>query len=86
MELVERVFAIAFLVSVLVSAIVGTINPTPTSWLWKLVNIFDYISYRNPRGVKTISWEEYKKLKNKDKTRCGGNCKCKKDEEDEEDN
>lgn len=61
-ESIERIFAILFLVAVLATAIVGTINPKQGSFLWRLVHMLNYISARNPHGMVTIHWDEYRRL------------------------
>lgn len=75
---VEQIFAILFLVGVVCTAIVSTINPSRDTaigkFLWKLVKILNFMSVRNPRGSQVL-WED-------DEQKCCGKCKCR----DEKDN
>lgn len=68
-DIIETVFAVAFFIGVIVTAIVGTVNPKEDSFLWKIVHILNYISMANPRDVKVITWCKYNQLMDKDKNK-----------------
>lgn len=66
LDIIESIFAIAFLASIIVTAIVGTVRPKENSFIWKIVNILNYISIVNPRGYRVIRWDEFNKLNDKE--------------------
>jgi len=62
LEILESISGIIIVLGVVFTGIVGIANPREDSFLWKIVQLLNYMSLCNPRGVKVIRWSEYKRM------------------------